>query len=48
VVSVLATGPTGFAVAGSGLAEGGGFLGVIKIHSAHFLWGGNKAVCPIL
>jgi hypothetical protein len=46
VVSVLATGPTGLAAAGSGPAEGGGFLWVIKICSAHFLRRGSKAVGP--
>jgi hypothetical protein len=34
VVTVLATGPT---VAGSGPAEDGGFLWVIKVHSVHLL-----------
>jgi hypothetical protein len=47
MVSVLATGPTGFSVAGSGPAEGGGFLWVIKIRSAHFLGRGSKAVGPM-
>jgi hypothetical protein len=40
VVSVLATGPTGYSVAG-------GFLRVIKIPSAHFLRRGSKAVGPM-
>jgi hypothetical protein len=44
VVSVLAMVPT---VAGSGLAENGGFLWVIKIRSAHFLRRGSKAVGPM-
>jgi hypothetical protein len=43
VVSVLATGPTGYSVAGSN----GGFLWVIKIPSAHFLRRGSKAVGPM-
>jgi hypothetical protein len=47
VVSVLATGPMGLAAAGSGPAENGGFLWVIKIRSAHFLWRGSKDVCPM-
>jgi hypothetical protein len=33
VVSVLATGPTGYCVAGSSRTEAGGFLWVIKIPS---------------
>jgi hypothetical protein len=41
---VLATGPTGHSVAGSNPTEGGGFLWVIKIPSAHFLRRGSKAV----
>jgi hypothetical protein len=44
VVSVLATGPMGLAAAGSGPAEGGGFLRVIKIRSAHFLRRESQAV----
>jgi hypothetical protein len=44
VVSVVATGRT---IAGSGPAEDGGFLWVIKIRSAHFLWRGSKAVGPM-
>jgi hypothetical protein len=48
VVSVLATEPTGYSVAGSSPAEDGGFLRVIKIHSTHFLWRGSKAVGPML
>jgi hypothetical protein len=47
VVSVLATGHVGLAAAGSGPAEDGGFLWVIKIRVAHFLQGGgSKAVGP--
>jgi hypothetical protein len=34
---VLATGPTGLCVAGTGPAEDGGFLWVVKIRLAHFL-----------
>jgi hypothetical protein len=45
-VSVLATGTMGLAAAGSGPAEDGGFLWVIKIRIAHFLWRGSKAVGP--
>jgi hypothetical protein len=37
VVSVLATGPTGYSVAGSNPTQGSGFLWVIKIPSTHFL-----------
>jgi hypothetical protein len=37
VVSVLATGPTGYSVAGSSPTEDSGFLWVIKIRSTHFL-----------
>jgi hypothetical protein len=48
VVSVLATGPMGHAVAGSGQAEDVGFLWVIKIRSAHCVRTGNKAVGPML
>jgi hypothetical protein len=48
VVSALATGPMGLVAVGSGLAEDGGFLWVIKIHSVHFLQRGGKAVGPIL
>jgi hypothetical protein len=44
VVSVFATGRT---VAGSGLAEDGGYLWMIKIRSAHFLRRGSKAVGPM-
>jgi hypothetical protein len=47
VVSVLATGPTGYSVVGSNPTEGGGFLWVIKIHSMHFLRRGSKAVGPM-
>jgi hypothetical protein len=47
VVSVLATGPTGYSVTGSNLTEDGGFSWVIKIRSTHFLWRGNKAVGPM-
>jgi hypothetical protein len=43
-VNVLATGPTGYSVAGSNPTEDSGFLWVIKIPSAHFLWRGSKAV----
>jgi hypothetical protein len=43
VVSVLATEPTGYSVAGSSPTEDGGFLRVIKIHST----GGSKAVGPM-
>jgi hypothetical protein len=44
VVSVLATGPTGYSVAGSSPTEDGGFLWVIKVRSTHFLRRGSKAV----
>jgi hypothetical protein len=47
VVSVLATEPTGYSVAGSIPTEDGGFLRVIKIHSMHFLRRGSKAVGPM-
>jgi hypothetical protein len=47
VVSMLATGPTGYSVAGSNPTEGGGFLWVTKIPSTHFLWRGSKSVGPI-
>jgi hypothetical protein len=47
VVSVLSTGPTGPSVPGSGPAEDGEFLWVIKIRSAHFLRRGSKAVGPM-
>jgi hypothetical protein len=47
VVSVLATGRTGHSVVGSNPTEGGGFLWVIKIPSAHFLRRGSKAVSPM-
>jgi hypothetical protein len=47
VVSVLATEPTGYSVAGSSPTEDGGFLRVIKIHSTHFLRRGSKAVGPM-
>jgi hypothetical protein len=47
VVSVLATGHTGLSVAGSGPAEDGGFLWVIKIRSAHSMWRGKKADGPM-
>jgi hypothetical protein len=47
VVSVLATGPMGPSVAGSGPAEDGGFLRAMKIPSAHFLRRGSKAVGPM-
>jgi hypothetical protein len=40
VASVLAGGT------GSGPAEAGGFLWMIKLRSAHFLWRGSKAVGP--
>jgi hypothetical protein len=43
-VSVLAMGLT---AAGSGPAEDGGFLWIIKIRSAHFLRRGSKAVGPM-
>jgi hypothetical protein len=46
-VTVLATGPTGPSAVGSGPAEDGGFLWVIKIRSAHFLRRGSKAVGPM-
>jgi hypothetical protein len=46
-VSVLATEPTGYSVAGSSPTEDGGFLRVIKIPSAHFLRMGSKAVGPM-
>jgi hypothetical protein len=44
LVGVLAMGPT---VAGSGLAEDGGVLWVIKIREARFLRRGRKAVGPM-
>jgi hypothetical protein len=44
VVSALATAHAGFSVAGSGPAENGRFLWVIKIRGAHLLWRGSKAV----
>jgi hypothetical protein len=47
VVSVLAMGPTGPTVAGSGPAEDGRFLWVIKIRCTHFLQRGRKAVGPV-
>jgi hypothetical protein len=47
VVSVLATGPTRYSVAGSNLTKDGGFLWVIKIRSTHFLQSGSKAVGPM-
>jgi hypothetical protein len=47
VVTVLATGPTGHSVAGSGPTEDSGFLRPIKIRSAHFLRRGSKAVGPV-
>jgi hypothetical protein len=47
VVSVLATGPTGYSVAGSNPTEDGGFLWVIKIPSTHFLGRGSKAIGPM-
>jgi hypothetical protein len=47
VNSALATEPTGYSVAGSSPTEDGGFLRVIKIHSAHFLQRGSKAVGPM-
>jgi hypothetical protein len=47
VVSVLATGPMECAAMGFGPAENGGFLWVIKIHIAHFLRRGSKAVGPM-
>jgi hypothetical protein len=47
VVSVLATGPTGYSVAGSNPTKDGGFLWVIKIPSKHFLRRGSKAVGPM-
>jgi hypothetical protein len=47
VVSVLATGPTGYSVAGSNPTKDGGFLWVIKIPSIYFLRRGSKAVGPI-
>jgi hypothetical protein len=47
VVSMLATGPVGLATAGSGPAEDGGFLWVIKIRSIHFLRRGSKAIGPM-
>jgi hypothetical protein len=46
-VSVFVTGPTGHSVAGSNPTEGGGFLWVVKIRSAHFLRRGSKAVGPM-
>jgi hypothetical protein len=47
VVSVLATEPTGYSVAGSSPTEGGGYLWVLKIPSTHFLRRGSKAVGPM-
>jgi hypothetical protein len=47
VVSVLATGSTVQAAVGSGLAEDGRFLWVIKIRSTHFIQRGSKAVGPM-
>jgi hypothetical protein len=47
VVSVLATEPTGYSVAGSNSTEDGGYLWVIKIPSAHYLRRGSKAVGPM-
>jgi hypothetical protein len=47
VVSVHATGPTGYSVVGSNPTDGGGFLWVIKIPSTHFLPRGSKAVGPM-
>jgi hypothetical protein len=47
MVSVLATGPTGYSVEGSILTEDGGFLWVIKIPSTHFLRRGTKPVGPM-
>jgi hypothetical protein len=46
VVSVFATGPMGPVAAGSGPAEVGEFLWVMKVRSAHFLRRGSKAVGP--
>jgi hypothetical protein len=40
-------GPMGLAAAGSGPAEDSGFLWVIKIHNAHFLQRGSKAIGPV-
>jgi hypothetical protein len=48
VGSVLAMGPTRLAAVGSSLAEYGGFLWAISIHSAHFLRRGSKAIGPML
>jgi hypothetical protein len=47
VVSVLATGLTGYSVAGSSPTEDGGFLWVIKIPSTHLFRKGSKAVGPM-
>jgi hypothetical protein len=47
LVSVLATGPTAYCVAGSNPTEDDGFLWVIKILIAHFLPRGSKAVGPM-
>jgi hypothetical protein len=47
VVSVLATGPTGYSVAGSNPTEDDGFLWVIKIPRTHFLQRGSKAIGPM-
>jgi hypothetical protein len=47
VVSVFAMGPMGLAAVGSGLAEDGGFLWVIKVSSVHFLWMRSKAIGPM-
>jgi hypothetical protein len=47
VITVLATGPSGPSVAGSGPAEDSGFLWLIKIRSTHFLRRGSKAVGPM-
>jgi hypothetical protein len=47
VVSVLATGPTGYSVAGSNPTEDGVFLWVIKIPSIYFLRRGSKVISPM-
>jgi hypothetical protein len=47
VVSVLATGPTGYSVVVSNPTEDRGFVWVIKFPSTHFLRRGSKAVGPM-
>jgi hypothetical protein len=47
VASELTMGHMGLAAVSSGLAKDGGFLWVIKIRSAHFVWRGGKAIGPM-